>query len=413
MKRLRRGVHAQILRRLRAPRLAHHGSPSALGLDAQALRLPAAGGKTLFAWFVPALGAGPAPAVVVMHGWGANASLMLPAAAPLHAAGFAVLLVDARCHGASDDEDFTSLPRFAEDIETGLDWLGQQPGVDGARLAIMGHSVGAGAALLCAARRADVRAVVSLSAFAHPREVMRRFLAEAHIPYPLLGWYVLRHVQRVIGVCFDEIAPLTSMRRIRCPVLLVHGTHDEVVPFDDARRLQAAGLSGMVQCLSVAGGHDPSRAMEANFPQLIDFLQRSLHAIHPHRQELPMKNAHDLVTAAKLRIDEVALDDAEQAIREADVLLDVREADEYAAGHLVGAIHASRGVLEFKLSSTPELSSRDLKIVLYCKTGGRAALAACALHDMAYLQVKSIAGGFDAWAGAGKSVVKPTAPTFE
>lgn len=126
-----------------------------------------------------------------------------------------------------------------------------------------------------------------------------------------------------------------------------------------------------------------------------------------------MKNAHDLVTAAKLRIHEVALADAEQAIREADVLLDVREADEYAAGHLPGAIHASRGVLEFKLSSTPELSSRDLKVVLYCKTSGRAALAACALHDMGYLQVKSIAGGFDAWAGAGKPVVKPTAPTFE
>lgn len=126
-----------------------------------------------------------------------------------------------------------------------------------------------------------------------------------------------------------------------------------------------------------------------------------------------MKNAHDLVTAAKLRVQEVPLEDAEQAIREADVLLDVRESDEYAAGHLPGAIHTSRGVLEFKLSSTPELTSRDLKIVLYCKTSGRAALAACALHDMGYLQVKSIAGGFDAWAGAGKSVVKPTAPTFE
>ncbi len=126
-----------------------------------------------------------------------------------------------------------------------------------------------------------------------------------------------------------------------------------------------------------------------------------------------MKNAHDLVTAAKLHIQEVPLDAAEQAIREADVLLDVREADEYAAGHLAGAIHAARGVLEFKLSSTPELGSRDLKIVLYCKTSGRAALAACALHDMGYLQVKSIAGGFDAWAGAGKSLVKPTPPTFE
>ena len=275
MQRLRQGLHAQILRRLRAPRLPHPSAPSALGLDAQSLRLRTAGGKTLFAWWVPAPGAAPAPAVVVMHGWGVNASFMLPAAPPLHAAGFAVLLIDARCHGASDDEDFTSLPRFAEDIETGLDWLKQQPGVDSARLAVMGHSVGAGAALLCAARRADVRAVVSLSAFAHPREVMLRMLAEAHIPYPVLGGYVLRHVQRVIGARFDDFAPLTSMRQIRCPVLLVHGTNDKVVPFEDARRLQAAGLQGTVQCLSVTGGHDPSQAIEEHFPQLIEFLQRS------------------------------------------------------------------------------------------------------------------------------------------
>jgi rhodanese-related sulfurtransferase len=126
-----------------------------------------------------------------------------------------------------------------------------------------------------------------------------------------------------------------------------------------------------------------------------------------------MKTAHDLVAAAKSRIQEVTVEEAEQAIREADVLLDVREADEYLAGHLPGAIHASRGMLEFKLSNSPELSARDLKIVLYCKTSGRAALAACALHDMGYLQVKSISGGFDAWANAGKPVVKPTLPTFE
>lgn len=126
-----------------------------------------------------------------------------------------------------------------------------------------------------------------------------------------------------------------------------------------------------------------------------------------------MKTAHDLVMAAKARIQEVSLDEAEQAIRDADVLLDVREADEYTAAHLPGAVHASRGMLEFKLSSSPELSSRDLKIVLYCKTGGRAALAACALHDMGYLDVKSIAGGFDGWASAGKPIAKPSLPAFE
>ena len=126
-----------------------------------------------------------------------------------------------------------------------------------------------------------------------------------------------------------------------------------------------------------------------------------------------MKTAHDLVTAAKALVQEISLADAEQAIREADVLLDVREAEEFASGHLPGAIHASRGVLEFKLSGNPELSSRELKIVLYCKTSGRAALAARSLHDMGYLHVKSISGGFDAWSGAGMPVVKPSVTAFE
>lgn len=125
-----------------------------------------------------------------------------------------------------------------------------------------------------------------------------------------------------------------------------------------------------------------------------------------------MKTALDLVAAAKTRIHEVSVADADRTIQDANVVLDVREADEFAAGHLPGAIHASRGMLEFKLSSQPELSARDLKIVLYCKTSGRAALAACALQDMGYLHVTSIAGGFDAWSAAGKPVVKPSMPSF-
>jgi len=126
-----------------------------------------------------------------------------------------------------------------------------------------------------------------------------------------------------------------------------------------------------------------------------------------------MKTAHDLVVSAKQQIQEVPLEQAEQAIREADVLLDVREADEFAAGHLPGAIHVSRGLLEFKLSSTEALGARDLNVVVYCKTSGRAALAAAVMHEMGYLSVRSIAGGFDAWAASGKSVVKPVQPSFD
>ena len=126
-----------------------------------------------------------------------------------------------------------------------------------------------------------------------------------------------------------------------------------------------------------------------------------------------MKSAHDLVCEARTRIHEIGLDAATAAIRDADLLLDVREADEFHAGHIPGAMNIPRGLLEFKLSATPELSSRDLKIVLYCKTSGRAALAACALQEMGYLDVQSIAGGFDAWSAAGKAVVTPSLPVFD
>ena len=126
-----------------------------------------------------------------------------------------------------------------------------------------------------------------------------------------------------------------------------------------------------------------------------------------------MKTAHDLVAIAKASINEVALVDAPHAIQAADLLFDVREADEYANGHIPGAIHISRGLLEFKLSNDPNLSSRDLKIVLYCKNSGRAALASKSLHDMGYMHILSIAGGFDAWAHAGNPIAKPETIIFE
>jgi len=126
-----------------------------------------------------------------------------------------------------------------------------------------------------------------------------------------------------------------------------------------------------------------------------------------------MKTAHDLVAEAKTQVPEIPLEQAEEALRKADVLIDVREADEYLAGHIPGAIHMSRGVLEFKLGGAPALASRDLKIVLYCKTSGRAALAARSLQAMGYLDVQSLAGGFDAWSAAGKPVVSPQTPTFD
>lgn len=126
-----------------------------------------------------------------------------------------------------------------------------------------------------------------------------------------------------------------------------------------------------------------------------------------------MKTASDLVMEAKQSIDEVSVEASADAIANAQLLLDVREPDGYLGGHLAGAINVPRGMLEFRMSAAPEFGPRDLKIVLYCKTSGRAALAAQALKQMGYLNVTSIAGGYDAWVDAGKPVEKPTLPSFD
>ena len=266
------GVNLAIRRGLAAARVVEQATPE--GLPWREVTVPGPSGKQLFGWFIPA-GEG-APALVVMHGWGGNAEMMLPLAVPLHAAGFALLLLDARCHGRSADDSFASLPRFAEDIEAGLGWLAAQPEVDGGRLGIIGHSVGAGAALLVASRRPEVGAVVSLAAFAHPALMMRRWLASKNIPHWPVGAYILAYVQRVIGYRFDDIAPCRTIARVSCPVLLVHGQDDAMVPADEARQIHAAAVGDAVELLVIPGSHDDYGDIGRQIGRLTDFLQRTL-----------------------------------------------------------------------------------------------------------------------------------------
>ncbi|WP_413439298.1 alpha/beta hydrolase [Sulfuriferula sp. GW1] len=269
------GLNWLIRHSLRAPRIPEQGSPAQRGLAYQTVSIPAVRNKQLFGWYIPAPDNARAPAVAVLHGWGSNAEMMLPVAAPLNQAGYAVLLFDARCHGRSDDDNFASLPRFAEDLDCALAWLVQQPGVDAANIAVLGHSVGAGAVLLAASRRKDIAAVISVAAFSHPASMMRRFLAARHVPYMPLGWYVMRYVQRIIGHRFDAIAPRHTITQIRCPVLLVHGSDDTIIPVSEAREIHAQRRSDAAQLLILPGEHDSSAELERHADKLLAFLNQA------------------------------------------------------------------------------------------------------------------------------------------
>lgn len=121
----------------------------------------------------------------------------------------------------------------------------------------------------------------------------------------------------------------------------------------------------------------------------------------------------DLVAEARARIREVAPAALGSEATNA-VLIDVREPAEYETGHLAAAINIPRGVLEFQVDAhpavanvtEPTLAHRQRPVVVYCRTGGRAALAADSLQRIGFSDVRSLAGGIEAWIAAGLPVTQ-------
>jgi len=108
-----------------------------------------------------------------------------------------------------------------------------------------------------------------------------------------------------------------------------------------------------------------------------------------------------LVKDAKTRVAEMSVDQlkAAQASGDKFTLIDVREDNEWDAGRAKGAIHLSRGVLERDIEG--KVPEKNAKVVLYCHSGSRSALAADALMKMGYSNVFSLAGGITAYKSAG------------
>lgn len=118
------------------------------------------------------------------------------------------------------------------------------------------------------------------------------------------------------------------------------------------------------------------------------------------------ENSDQLVEAAKKVITEISVEDFKREYEGEDyfVLIDVRSADEHDAGYIPGAVNIDRGVLEFKIAKAELWDELGLyipektdKIIVYCRTGGRSALAAKALKELGYVNTMSLQGGWNAW----------------
>ncbi len=123
-----------------------------------------------------------------------------------------------------------------------------------------------------------------------------------------------------------------------------------------------------------------------------------------------VKKAAELVAEANAAVETLSVEEAKALVGRDDVqFVDVRDASELAKnGQIPGAVHANRGLLEFYADPSapyhkPELASGK-RLILYCASGGRSALAAKTLKDMGLENVTSLIGGFTAWSQAGGAI---------
>lgn len=113
-----------------------------------------------------------------------------------------------------------------------------------------------------------------------------------------------------------------------------------------------------------------------------------------------------MVAEAKQNVREISADNVKAMMerKQSILLVDVREDNEWEAGHLPGAVHISRGLLEKGIEQ--KAPDEKTPIVLYCHSGARSALAAQSLQKMGYTNVSSMAGGIAAWQEKGFAVGK-------
>jgi len=114
----------------------------------------------------------------------------------------------------------------------------------------------------------------------------------------------------------------------------------------------------------------------------------------------------NLVNDAKTRVKETNVPEVKARLDKGEKLnlVDVREDNEWTKGHLPGAIHLSKGIIERDVEKT--FPDRDTELILYCGGGFRSALAADNLQKMGYQNVISMDGGWRGWNEAGGKVEK-------
>lgn len=252
------GISAYLTSRISAPRRsrrpAHYTfTPWEFQIPYRQLMIPVDGSE-ISAWHLPQDDP-TAPCILVLTGFASHKAELLGISSNLHRDGFQILLVDFRGSGRSPGEMVTMGHNETMDAQAAVDWISTE--LPGAPIGVLGYSMGGSVALMLTASNPQIGAIVSDSAFATQREILRHHTRRRTRlwPTPILAAAdpLLRqkHGRRI-----DDFSPALSVGNIAPrPFLQIHPKDDQVVPFSQAMTIRDRAGEGFESWYLEEAGH--------------------------------------------------------------------------------------------------------------------------------------------------------------
>lgn len=191
--------------------------------------------------------------LIAVHGWANNSDSFLPMAAEF-AGQRRMLLLNTRSHGGSEHEKYMTLIKYAEDIRSLIDYL-QTESQEQQHVHVLGHSLGGAAALWEASADNRVKSVITVGTFADMEMMLRNGFVKNKLFKGFIG-SLFAYIEFRIGERMATVSPQNSITLYKGPVLLSHGTKDEVVEFTDLNKIRKAAPRENVEQFVMKGfGH--------------------------------------------------------------------------------------------------------------------------------------------------------------
>jgi len=191
--------------------------------------------------------------VVLVHAWGGDAGRMAGFVDPLLRRGFASVLVDLRGHGRSDPHPGYNGGAILEDIRAVRDWLAGDPVLGGLPVGLVGYSFSGLASIVSVARDPRWSALVVIAAPSSAHRAMGLFLSARGLPGRLVVGALRGRFARAFGTRADTFSAEAMLPSIEVPVLVVHGTEDEVVPLSEGHKMASLVPERLRSSLWVTG----------------------------------------------------------------------------------------------------------------------------------------------------------------